>query len=67
MKKVYLFLLLITISCSKQMKNNLPIDVKLESRIKEKNINITHLKPTDKKLNEAILFIHGASFPSELA
>ncbi len=67
MKKAYLVLLLITISCSNQMKNNLPIDVKLESRIKGKQINVAHLKPMNKKLNEAVLFIHGASFPSELA
>jgi pimeloyl-ACP methyl ester carboxylesterase len=67
MTKAYLVILLITISCSNQMKNNLPIDVKLESRIKGKQINVTHLKPIDKKLNEAVLFIHGASFPSELA
>ncbi|MCK0192725.1 alpha/beta hydrolase [Arenibacter sp. F20364] len=67
MKKAYLILLLITISCNRRMKNNFPVDVKLESRIKEKKINVTHLKPMGKQLNEAVLFIHGASFPSELA
>lgn len=67
MKTAYLFFILITISCSEQMKENIPIDIKLESRVKGKKINVTHLKPIDKKLNEAVLFIHGASFPSELA
>ena len=44
-----------------------PVDIKLESRIKGKQINLNYLKPTAKSLNQAVLFIHGASFPSALA
>ncbi|MCF6350866.1 MAG: alpha/beta hydrolase [Flavobacteriaceae bacterium] len=67
MKTSYLFLLLIAISCNKQKKKNITVDITIESRIKDKEINVTHLKPTNKRLNEAVLLIHGASFPSELA
>ncbi|MBC9797643.1 alpha/beta hydrolase [Sinomicrobium weinanense] len=49
------------------MKNTDPVDIKIESRIKGKSINLSHLRPERKKLGEAVLFIHGASFPSELA
>lgn len=42
-------------------------DIKIQSRIDEKNLNVTHQKPKDKERNEAVLFIHGASFPSALS
>lgn len=67
MKAPYLLLLLITMSCNEQMKKHTPVDITIESRIEGKRINITHLKPSDKKISEAVLFIHGASFPSALS
>ena len=42
-------------------------DIKVLSRIDGKLLNITHQKPEMSRLHEAVLFIHGASFPSALA
>jgi len=41
--------------------------IRLESRIKGLKLGLLHLSPTSKSLRKAVLFIHGASFPSELA
>lgn len=42
-------------------------DIKIQSRIDGKNLNLTYQKSKNNELNEAVLFIHGASFPSELS
>lgn len=65
-RAVYLFGLLAVLSCN-PMKNTNPVDIKIESRVKGKKINLMHLKPERENRGEAILFVHGASFPSELA
>ncbi len=42
-------------------------DIRINSRIKGKMLNITYQKPKSNRLHKAVLFIHGASFPSALA
>ncbi len=42
-------------------------DLKLNSRIEGKKLTITYQKSKKRGINEAVLFIHGASFPSALA
>lgn len=50
-----------------QLKNKLGTDIKLPSRIKGKYLNVSYHKFIGKSMNKAVLFIHGASFPSALA
>ncbi len=42
-------------------------DIRINSRIEGKKLNITYQKSKNEGTNEAVLFIHGASFPSALA
>lgn len=62
------FILLTFTSCiNKQQKNKQVTDIKLPSRIKGKYLNVSYHKFVSKSMNKAVLFIHGASFPSALA
>jgi len=71
MKKLQIFFLtflFIFTSCNNVVKTNImEKDMKLPSRIKGKYLNVFHQSPTGVPLNRAVLFIHGASFPSSLA
>ena len=61
------FIVLCLTAMSFQANTNDPIDIKLDSRVEGKKINLSYMKPKAGKLNKAVLFIHGASFPSALA
>ncbi|TJY36048.1 alpha/beta hydrolase [Pontimicrobium aquaticum] len=67
MRTVGLYFLLMIITIKPFLIMAQQEDIKINSRVDGKMLNITHLKPKHDSFNEAILFIHGASFPSELA